>query len=244
MLTCEKYPQEDEIIISRGLTIPQRCYQGSLEIYFKQNYSVRSSVIQKQCSLWSLFPSASMNNSSPLTEAAHWLICSNGGVCLLWNSGRRHVSECNGICIQAGNICDRRQGAQCMWCRRSVYYVACMCAWRTRVLCGRSNHGITWVVGCSLRRGIHGGRMDGEEGACRFIFSSHYFILIFLHMSGGKGVSVCLVSICMHEAIPLIHRVSPSPIRWRMGDSIHIFMDADGFSVVLSFQFCLGISEG
>ena len=132
----------------------------------------------------------------------HWLkllidwSAAMGGVCLLWNSGRRHVSECNGICIQAGNICDGRQGAQCMWCRRSVYYVTCMCAWRTRVLCGRSNRGITWVVGCSLRRGIHGGRMDGEEGACRFIFSSHYFIHIFLH-EWGEGC-VCVSSLYLH----------------------------------------------
>lgn len=51
-------------------------------------------------------------------------------------------------------------------------------------------------------------------GGCRFIFSSHYLIHIFLHMSRGKGVSVCLVSICMHETIPLIHGMSPSCIRW------------------------------
>lgn len=53
-------------------------------------------------------------------------------------------------------------------------------------------------------------------GGCRFIFSSHYLIHIFLHMSWGKGVSVCLVSTCMHETISLIHGISPSCIRWRI----------------------------
>lgn len=65
--------------------------------------------------------------------------------------------------------------------------------------------------------GIHRGRMDEEEeegkGGCDFISSSHYLIHILLHMSGGKGVSVGLVSICMAATIPLIHGISPSPLR-------------------------------
>lgn len=67
--------------------------------------------------------------------------------------------------------------------------------------------------------------MYGSLGGRCFIFSSHHFLIhIFLHMSGGKGVSVCLVHICMYETILFIHGVNTAPIHWRMGDPVHIIV--------------------
>lgn len=116
----------------------------------------------------------------------------------------------------------------------------CVLAWRSCVcLRGRSNRGITWVWSSSLGGG--GGekrdawRKNGCSGGCRFIFSCRFLIHIFLHMSGGKGVSVCLVSICMHGTISLIHGVKPLS---------HPVMDVrfysyfhDGSSALVSFQW-------
>lgn len=204
--------------------------------------------MQKQCSLRPLFPSASMDNSSPLTEAAHWLICSNGRggfasdetlaaatwACEMVYVSRQEIYMTGG---KAANVCDEEEV-----CIR----VTCMCvlAWRARVCC---------VGGLIVESQGGGGggeerdtwRKDGWGGGGDAVSSSvPTTSFTFFCTSGGKGVSVCLVSICMHEAIPLIHGISPSSTCWRMGDSIHIFMNADGFSVLLSSQFCLGISEG
>lgn len=140
-----------------------------------------------------------------------------------------HMSVCNGVRIQAGNVCDRRHSGQCtcMCWEEACVHVLCVSMKCMCMLCGWFNHGIIQVPGSSLRKGggMHGGKMD--EGWCRFIFSSHYLTGI-LHMSGGKGVSVCLA--CMKPFCSFME-LAPVP-------------SADGFSVLVSFQISLGFSDG
>lgn len=183
---------------------------------------MRPSVTHKQCLLWTpmslpLFPSASVDHSShsdwspSLSDLQHW-----GGV-----TSHQTLAAATWACMQcmwqdarwANCICD---GKKCV----------CVCVKSMCMLCGQSDHGITWAPSSSLRKvggvpdetsGKHRERTDG----CHSIFIHHYLIHIFLHALGEGCVRVC---ICMHESIPLIHgrNVSGGPNQW-LGD-IHIFM--------------------
>lgn len=179
-------------------------------MYFKQKQGCQWCGINATLASY-VFAFVPITDILPLTEAAHWLICSNGAEGGGGGGDASHETLARATWAhvmypgRVYTVCDGSQAWQCIYIYGmggSVF--VCVCMKNTWMSCGRSDGGITRAPCSSLRKERGGGRggedprrKDGWGDAVLSPLPTSSFTFFCTWV--GEGC-VCLVFTCMHEA--------------------------------------------